>query len=234
MQTMSDTSSLYSGEIDVDDFIAGKVDFQKKLSAPRSPVSVETKESTPSDRRKRTWDERRDDATIRHRNSEPRHLVPSLRDVEEGGFPELAEDGDAKLPGSNVQHIDALILGLERTFFAAMNNAWLLVMGGIGLMSVGSNDTAATNSGIFILASGIVCAGLAYIMYIGRVTQLKRKTPFQFSHTVLWMSLVTAVTISALALELHYGTLYPYLERRAAVVVYNDTSAPIPGTKEGL
>ena len=43
----------------------------------------------------------------------------------------------------------SLILGMERTLFAALNNAWLLAIGGIGLMSVGSGDERATLGGMY-------------------------------------------------------------------------------------
>ena len=39
----------------------------------------------------------------------------------------------------------SLVLGMERTLFAALNNAWLLALGGVGLMSVGNGDRRATN-----------------------------------------------------------------------------------------
>eukprot|EP00584_Thalassiosira_punctigera_P007361 CAMPEP_0172541612 /NCGR_PEP_ID=MMETSP1067-20121228/12388_1 /TAXON_ID=265564 ORGANISM="Thalassiosira punctigera, Strain Tpunct2005C2" /NCGR_SAMPLE_ID=MMETSP1067 /ASSEMBLY_ACC=CAM_ASM_000444 /LENGTH=237 /DNA_ID=CAMNT_0013327681 /DNA_START=84 /DNA_END=796 /DNA_ORIENTATION=- len=48
----------------------------------------------------------------------------------------------------------SLILALERTFFAALNNAWLLAIGGIGLMSVGEDTKGAIYAGVAILAGG--------------------------------------------------------------------------------
>ena len=57
-------------------------------------------------------------------------------------------------PESSVSDVEAslsLIAGLERTMFAALNNAWLLVMAGVGLNMVGNNDEGATRSGIAIL-----------------------------------------------------------------------------------
>jgi hypothetical protein len=65
-----------------------------------------------------------------------------------------------------------LILGLERTLFAALNNAWLLAIGGIGLMSVGSDDNRATNAGIIILCGGITSSLIAYGMHFLRVWQV--------------------------------------------------------------
>jgi len=65
-----------------------------------------------------------------------------------------------------------LILGLERTLFAALNNAWLLAIGGIGLMSVGSDDNRANNAGIIILCGGIISSLIAYGMHFLRVWQV--------------------------------------------------------------
>merc|ERR1740136_543383 len=53
--------------------------------------------------------------------------------------------------------IASLILGMERTLFAALNNAWLLAIGGVGLMSVGQDR--ANYVGVVILSLGAVCAG---------------------------------------------------------------------------
>ena len=45
----------------------------------------------------------------------------------------------------------SLVTGLERTFFAALNNVSLLVLTGAGLMMVGNGDETATGSGIAML-----------------------------------------------------------------------------------
>ena len=115
---------------------------------------------------------------------------------------------------------------MERTFFAALNNAWLLVMGGIGLMSVGGGDERATNGGIFVLASGIAMAALAYTMHVSRVNMINRNKSFRLSHTVFWTSLIIGITVLALSFELYFGITYPYLERQKAVVIYNETLPP--------
>jgi hypothetical protein len=77
--------------------------------------------------------------------------------------PVFLGDGDLDL---------TLILGLERTLFAALNNAWLLAIGGIGLMSVGSDDNRANYAGIVILCGGIISSMIAYGMHFLRVWQV--------------------------------------------------------------
>eukprot|EP00588_Corethron_pennatum_P016749 CAMPEP_0194304194 /NCGR_PEP_ID=MMETSP0171-20130528/1981_1 /TAXON_ID=218684 /ORGANISM="Corethron pennatum, Strain L29A3" /LENGTH=305 /DNA_ID=CAMNT_0039055383 /DNA_START=54 /DNA_END=971 /DNA_ORIENTATION=+ len=118
--------------------------------------------------------------------------------------------------------IASLILGMERTLFAALNNAWLLAIGGVGLMSVGHGDDRATNGGIVILSIGAVCAGVAYVMHIWRVSQIRASKSFQFSHTIIWATLIAALTIVTLGLELYFGVLYPYLSREKTVTIAND------------
>ncbi len=113
----------------------------------------------------------------------------------------------------------SLILGMERTLFGALNNAWLLSVGGIGLMSVGSGDNRATRGGIAILIGGILAACAALFMHNWRVVQLRNNTPFKRIHTVIWASLVVGFTIICLIMELYFGVLYPYLNREAAVTI---------------
>lgn len=118
----------------------------------------------------------------------------------------------------------SVILSLERTLFAALNNAWLLAVGGIGLMSVGHGDYRATHGGIAILVGGIVTALMAYGMHISRVLQLKRNKSFRYYHSVIWASSIACLTIMALLLELHFGIMYPYLQREKTVTIANSNS----------
>ena len=113
----------------------------------------------------------------------------------------------------------SLILGMERTLFAALNNAWLIALGGIGLMSVGSGDNNATRGGIAMMIGSIICAGTAFGMHFWRVAQLKKRTQFQYNHTVAWALMVAAMTLMTLILEIHFGILYPYLDREKAVTI---------------
>jgi uncharacterized membrane protein YidH (DUF202 family) len=116
--------------------------------------------------------------------------------------------------------VDAsLILSMERTLFAALNNAWLLAIGGIGLMSVGNDDTRATNLGIVILIGGIIGAIMAYGMHFWRVEQLKKKQAFRYSHSIFWTSMIASMTVATLILEMYFGILHPYLQREKAVTI---------------
>lgn len=117
----------------------------------------------------------------------------------------------------------SLILALERTLFAALNNSWLLALGGMGLMSVGNGDDRAVYGGIIVLSGGIASALLACSMHFLRIRQLQRKKIFLVSQTIFWVSLIAMMTVLALALELYFGILYPYLRREKAVSISNRT-----------
>lgn len=122
--------------------------------------------------------------------------------------------------GSKEEVVDpSVVLSLERTLFAALNNAWLLVLGGIGLMSVGHGDQRATHGGIAILVGGIVSAVMAYSMHIFRVVQLKKNITFSYNHSVFWASVITLMTVVCLLLELKFGVMYPYLQREITVTI---------------
>jgi len=56
----------------------------------------------------------------------------------------------AAAAGKEFRPKESLILGAERTFFAAMNNAWLIVFGGIGLLTVSQNNKTANNTGRYV------------------------------------------------------------------------------------
>lgn len=112
-----------------------------------------------------------------------------------------------------------LVLGMERTLFAALNNSWLLALGGIGLMSVGSGDVRATRAGICILSGGIVSALVAIMMHFVRLHQIQNNRPSRYSHTIIWSSIIALLTIITLALEMYFGILYPYLDRTKAVTI---------------
>ena len=124
---------------------------------------------------------------------------------------------------ATVTAVDAsLILGLERTLFASLNNAWLMSLGGVGFMSVG--DQTATRFGIAILCASIIMATLAFTMHFIRLNQIR--TPYaglQYSHTILWVGAIMCLFLLILVLELSFGVLHPYLQRTKAVSITNST-----------
>ncbi len=142
---------------------------------------------------------------IRPSSGEETSLVPSSK---EHSVEVLKKDETA-----------SLILGAERTLFAALNNAWLLAIGGIGLMSVGNDDARATNGGALILSLAIASTSIAYGMHVWRVNQMKNNKPFQLSHTIVWSSVIVALTLATLVLELYFGVMHPYLDREKTVVI---------------
>jgi hypothetical protein len=140
-------------------------------------------------------------------NYEETSLTSSKKELSEG------EELLKKEPNAS------LILGAERTLFAALNNAWLLAIGGIGLMSVGNNDERATRGGALILSLAIASTSMAYGMHVWRMNQMKNNKPFQISHTILWSSVIAALTLATLGLELYFGIMHPYLAREKTVVI---------------
>jgi hypothetical protein len=166
--------------------------------------------------------------SLRQRQQEKCPSLYEPEDEETGGCicasKQIQDPYDEKWKGENLVRNSAFILAMERTFFAALNNSWLLVIGGIGLMSVGDEEGRGTNVGIFVLASGIATAAVAYIVHIGRVAEIRKNRAFRYSETVMWATLVIALTVVSLGFELYFGIRYPYLERRFAVTTYNSTA----------
>lgn len=143
-------------------------------------------------------------------------------------LPGPEDDKDAKKLkncDNHTKEMVSLILGLERTLFAALNNAWLLSFGGIGLMTVGQDDDRALVAGSVVIVAGIFCAAMAYGSHVVRVSQLQRGDAYPSAHTFAWSSLIACLTVTVLSLEMYFGILYPYLQRSAAVTITSDRGA---------
>ena len=114
-----------------------------------------------------------------------------------------------------------LILSLERTLFAALNNAWLLAMGGAGLMSVGHNDPTPLIGGIVLVVMAIFVVTSALLIHGSRVYRIKTGRSFQYSQSLLWVAFIGITTLVTMSFTLYYGIVYPFLQRTAAVEVKN-------------
>lgn len=110
-----------------------------------------------------------------------------------------------------------LSIGMERTYFAAFNNAWIMAIAGIGLMSVGTNE-ASTGCGAIIISASIVFCIAAFFMHRKRAHVFLKKDSGR-TETILWMGMITFVSLVALILELVFGIMYPYLDRSKAVSI---------------
>ena len=120
-------------------------------------------------------------------------------------------------------HIDgSLILSMERTLYAALNQAWMLVLCGIGLMSIGAaNNSIPDELGFYIIAAAIVFAVGNYVVHVSRLHAFSNGRPLRGLVSIVWTGMLVAVIVGALILELHYAVLYPYLERAKAVEILN-------------
>ena len=130
----------------------------------------------------------------------------------------LASNGNYRTPHGSRPDLD-LVLAMERTLFAALNNAWLLALGGVGLMSVGNGDARAIRGGAVIIIGAIISAVSAMVMHATRITGVSRDRTAGVCGSVLWTFLVVSLTLATLALELNFGITYPYLEREQAVTI---------------
>ena len=148
-----------------------------------------------------------------------------LGNQEESKFQDEDDDDEQKKTSTkNFHQPDPnFILSLERTLFAALNNAWLLAMGGVGLMSVGNNDPIPLFGGIGLVGMAISVTMFALLMHFSRIHQVKTGKTFQYSQTVLWVAFIGIGTLVTMGLTLYYGIVYPFLKRTAAVEVTNVT-----------
>jgi hypothetical protein len=106
----------------------------------------------------------------------------------------------------------ALVLAMERTLFAALNNSWLTAVAGVALMSVGKDDRA-TRGGICIVVFSIIGVFVAVCMHCVRIWQIRNDKALHFYSTIGWSVGVGILSFVALILELYFGTVYPYHSR---------------------
>ena len=132
--------------------------------------------------------------------------------------PPFASSSNLHVNGKGQQAMSLeLVLAMERTLFAALNNAWLLTLGGVGLMSVGVE--AATRIGAVVLAGGVVAAVTAFVIHWMRFRSLLQSKSFRPNSSVVFVAVFFFLTIATLVLELYYGIQYPYLERAQKVAM---------------
>ena len=120
---------------------------------------------------------------------------------------------------SNATKDFSLILGMERTLFAALNNAFILAVGGAGLMHVGTDVDEANQAGVIVLIAAVFMSLLAFSMHVVRIQQLKAEKPLSYSSSYFWTGTVTVAGMVILMLELYFALRRPYLDRSIPVTV---------------
>jgi hypothetical protein len=167
---------------------------------------------------------------VSRRNTKPARMTSNLHDLESGTLktdPSYGVDVELHTSSSlNTTTTDdaSLILSMERTLFAALNNAWLLALGGIGLMAIGDSDQRAVKTGVGILGLSVFTAVFACGMHNWRVYQRTKGQSFQYWHTVFWGSIISLLVLLTLSLEIYNGILHPYLQRAASVTLVDTNS----------
>lgn len=122
----------------------------------------------------------------------------------------------------------SLILSMERTVYASLNQAWMLVGCGVGFMSIGaSNDSVPDHLGFLIILFALVFAVGSYLVHVLRLRAFARGDPLTGMVTVVWVGLLVAVIFITLLLELYYAVTYPYLTRAKAVELITPGSAQV-------
>mmetsp|Transcript_14645 Transcript_14645/g.35324 ORF Transcript_14645/g.35324 Transcript_14645/m.35324 type:complete len:306 (+) Transcript_14645:171-1088(+) len=153
-------------------------------------------------------------------------LKRRITDMSETATMDYQRARDLEALKAFVEHVSATVdpsmtLYLERTLYAALQQSWMLGLGGVGLMSVGNGTNDAINLGITFIVISMVSAVSALVLHYVRLHQIKSGEPFKFWQTALFTSLLTLCILVVLALEMHFGILYPYLLRTATVSVVN-------------
>ena len=113
---------------------------------------------------------------------------------------------------------------MERTLYATLNQAWLIVLAGIGFMHIAATgDNVPNRLGFTLILAGTFLATTSYIIHVRRLQTFTRGEELNRCPTVLFNGIIVAMIFAALMFELCYGVLYPYYgtERAAAVSIHN-------------
>ena len=112
-----------------------------------------------------------------------------------------------------------LILALERTFFSSLNNAWLLALGGIGLLCVGKNEIAI-HGGVIMITGSIMLIMLSTMFHFNRARQIENGIDTNwFTQTKVWAAITCGLTLIVLTMEIYFALKFPYLDRTWSVKV---------------
>mmetsp|Transcript_7656 Transcript_7656/g.16648 ORF Transcript_7656/g.16648 Transcript_7656/m.16648 type:complete len:220 (-) Transcript_7656:188-847(-) len=121
---------------------------------------------------------------------------------------------------SNNELDGSLILSLERTLFSALNMAWTVIFLGIGLLTVGAvSDSLPDTLGVVTIISGISFAGCSWFVHVARMRSFARGEGLGMNGSAAWTFCLTFLLVVAVAFELHFGLLHPYLKRAKEVNV---------------
>lgn len=116
----------------------------------------------------------------------------------------------------------SLVLTMERTLYAALNQAWLVVISGVGFMSIGARgDNFPNFLGFMLILAGALFAVGSYIVHVRRLRAFTRNEPIGSLTSVLFTGTLVGTIFVSLMFELYYSVLYPFLDRAAAVSITN-------------
>lgn len=120
----------------------------------------------------------------------------------------------------------SMVLSMERTLFSSLNMAMIVMMGGVGLMSVGQvGDTIPDNIGIFLISGSIAYVAASWAVHVWRMDRLSKGRGLAKHDSVLWTGSLVLLLIIAVVCELHFGVKYPFLERSKAVTIETPAEA---------
>lgn len=113
----------------------------------------------------------------------------------------------------------ALLYGMERTLFSALNLALFVHIFGVGIWMADFHDAAlAYVGGSMIVASALMVAW-SYADHARRFRRWRRDNGGEGHLSACWTAGVCAVLFAVLSVELAYAVVHPYLHRSIPVVV---------------
>ena len=115
--------------------------------------------------------------------------------------------------------IDAsLLLGMERTLFASLNMAWIVMFVGMGLMMVGAeHETLPDQLGSVTLCCGIVFSFASWCHHAWRIRTLNKGKGLGHRGSLVWTLCLTLLVCTSICFEVYYALRYPYLKRSKVV-----------------
>ncbi|AUF82569.1 hypothetical protein TetV_487 [Tetraselmis virus 1] len=126
------------------------------------------------------------------------------------------------IPKETQNELDlALLFGMERTLFSALNVGLIMHLFGVGMWMADINDTTIHVLGGCMIAASAIVVAFSYALYFVRFKQWKEHNPQSGYASVYWTGLICLLLFITLIVEIVYAIVYPYLNRSIPVTVEN-------------
>lgn len=115
----------------------------------------------------------------------------------------------------------SLVLGAERTLYAAQQMGWNVIFVGIGLMMVTEADEVPNMAGMASIVGGIAFIFASWLIHLKRLRDFSVHRHVSLVMSGTWTFVCAFLFTIAVGIELYFAVIYPYLMRTKQVEINN-------------